>query len=390
MADVAERRWFGLRRGRAEERALPRESGRSMLVGAPFVAGPVTARDALRLVDVYACINVIASAASTVPLVPYRRTPEGRERLVGGRLVELLRRPAPATTQSALVGQCIACLCARGNAYIACWRDADGQVVQLGVLDPDRIQVRLDAGEPFYTLTLLDGRQVELDGNDVIHVKTAMQTPDGLLGLSPLAQCAAALGLNKALADEAGSTAVNAATPKGVLTVAAGPGSDDVVENLRAGFSARHQGPENRSRIAVLTSDVSFSAVSISPHDSLLVERQRLSTQEIARLFNVPPFLVNAPLNSSLTYATSETEAMAFAKFCLSPLTTATEQAISASPLCSATTYVEFLYEALLRPDTLTRFQAYQIALGNPQSGAPGFMTRAEIRARENLPAEEA
>src|SRR5687767_5603663 len=70
-------------------------------LGAPTVAGPVSEADALRLADVWACVKVIVETASMIPLVPYRRAGDGRERLVGGRLVELLRKPAPGMIQSA-------------------------------------------------------------------------------------------------------------------------------------------------------------------------------------------------------------------------------------------------------------------------------------------------
>jgi HK97 family phage portal protein len=379
-------------RRRTEDRALTRESLPESMMGAPTVAGRVGVHEALRLVDVFACVNLIASVASTLPLIAYRRAGEGRERLVGGRLVELLRKPAPATTQSSLTGQLVASLAARGNAYLGLYRDEEGQIALLGVIDPDRIVVTVVGGSPTYLLTRLDGSQVRLDENDIVHIKTAMTGRDGVLGLSPLGQCREALGLNQALAEEASATAVNASTPKGVLTVTAGPGADDVAENLRSGFSARHQGPTNRGRVAVVTSEVSFSAVSISPHDSELVERQRLSTQEIARIYLPPcPQMVNAPSNDSLTYATTEAQAAAFAKFVLATYLTPIEQAITASPLCvGPSTYVEFLMDALLRPDAKTRAEVYAAALGNTSTGQPGWMTRQEVRQREGLPEEAA
>jgi HK97 family phage portal protein len=382
------------RRNSEEDRALTTDTSPNEVLGAPdvllagsTVAAPVGVRGALRLVDVWACVNVIASVASTLPLIAYRRSGAGRERLVGGRLIELLRSPAPAVTQANLIGQTVASLAARGNAYLGLYSNAEGGVEQLGVIDPERVQVQIVAGAPRYLLTHLDGTRTVHDETEIVHIRMPM-TFDGVVGMSPIAQCGEALGLNKALAEEASATAVNASTPKGVLTVAQRPGADDVAENLRAQWNDRHQSARNRGRVAVLTSDVSFTGVSISPHDSLLVERQRLSTVEIARIFNVPPSMLNAPSNDSLTYATTETQAAAFAKFCLQPYLTAVEQAVTNSPLCGALVYVEFLLDALLRPDALVRSQVYTAALGNPQTGSPGWMTRAEIRERESLPPE--
>jgi HK97 family phage portal protein len=249
--------------------------------------------------------------------------------------------------------------------------------------------VKIVVGAPEYTLTHLNGQQTRHGPDEIIHARLPL-TADGITGLSPLRQCAEAIGLNRALAEEASATAVNASVPLGVLTVQAGPGVDDALENLRAGFEARHQGPKQRGRIGVVSGDIKYQAVSLSAHDSELVERQKLSTMEIARLF-LPscPWAVNAPSNDSLTYSNSETQAMALIKYVISIYTTSLEQAITNSPLCAGPfVFVEFLYDSILRADSLVRSQVYTAALGNPQTGAPGWMTRAEVRQRENLPDE--
>jgi HK97 family phage portal protein len=383
MAGTLERRGWLRRRG-VEDRALAQETVRQTLFGAPLVSGPTGERSALHLVDVLACVRVIAEAASTLPLIGYRRTGEGRERLVGGRLVELLRSPAPGVTQSNLVGHLVASLAARGNAYLGLY-SSGGQVEQLGVIDTDRVQVEIVGGAPRYTLTHLDGRLTEHTTDDIVHVRMPM-TLNGVVGLSPIAQAREALALNQALTVQATALVANESTPLGVLSVPVGPAQDDLIENLRAGFEARHRGPRNAGRVAVMSGEVTFSAISISPHDAEFVEQRRLSTQEIARLFSVPPWMVNAPSNDSMTYANTETQAQAFVKFCLAPYLAAIEQAITNSSLCGPMSYVEFLVDALLRPDSLTRGQVYALAL----DPAKGWMTRAEVRARENLPPEEA
>jgi HK97 family phage portal protein len=372
--------------GCVESRALQRETGPAPIFGTPVVVGPVGDREALGLVDVWACVSIIASVASTLPLIAYRRAVDGRERLAGGRLVELLRSPAPGTTLANLIGQLCASLALRGNAYLGLYADDTGNVGQLGVIDPARLQVQIVAGAPVYVLTHLDGRQTRHDSSDLVHIKMPLSL-DGVVGLSPVAQCREALGLARALTQEATALIQNATAPRGVLSVAAGPASDDVLQNLESSFTSRHQGPEKAGRVAVLSSDVSFTALSLSPHDAEFVEQRKLSTQEIARLFAVPPWMLNAPSNDSLTYSNTEMQAAAFVKFCLAPYLAAIEQAITASPLCSAaTTYVEFLVDALLRPDALTRAQVYALAL-DPDKG---WMRRDEVRQRENLPPEQA
>jgi HK97 family phage portal protein len=260
-------------------------------------------------------------------------------------------------------------------------------VEQLGVIPPDRVQVQLVGGKPLYVLSHLDGRQTTHDENDVVHIRTALTSSDGVTGLSPVAQCREALGLARALGEQASALVANDATPLGVLTVPAGPGDEDLLENLRGAMEKRHGGPRNRGRVAVLSGDVAFSAISLSPVDAEFIAQRRLSTAEIARLFNVPPWLINAESASSLTYSNSESQLMAFQKVALAPLLCAVEQAITNSRLCvGPDKYVEFLADGFLRADSVARAQVYTAAL----DPVTGWMTRPEARARENLPAEAA
>lgn len=377
--------WF---RKRGEERALTRQNVPAVMLGSPSLAGvPVNERTAMQLVDVLACVRVIAETASTLPLLGYRRLPNGRERLQGGRLVELLAKPAPAVTQGALVGQLVQHLATRGNAFVGKFRNGDGAIEQLGALPPEGVQIEIKGGLPLYTLTHLNGRETTHGPDDVLHVRMPL-TLDGVLGLSPIAQAREALGLARALSEQASATIGNGSTPLGVLTVPAGPAQDDLIENLRKGWEDRHRGSKNAGRVAVVAGDISFAAVSLSPEEAQFVEQRRLSTAEICRLFRVPPWLVGAESGDSLTYSTVEGQSRAFLTYTLAPFLSAIEQAVSGDPdLClGPNVYVEFLRDAILQADTLARAQTYAIAL----DGETGWMTRAEVRERENLPPEAA
>lgn len=376
---------------RTEARTLTRENSQPvapLMLSGPTVAGtPISERTALALVDVLACVRAIAEAAACLPLHAYRRLPEGRERLVGGRLVSLLHRPAPGVTQSAFVGAAVQSLACRGNVFIGLYSDESGQVAQLGVIPPDRVQVEIRGGEPRYTLTHDSGKQTQHTTEDVLHVRLPVVAEDGILGLNPIQAAREALGLNRALSEESSALVANNSAPLGVLSVASSPVEDDVLENLRAGMEARHRGALNRGRVAVLSSAVTFSPISISPHDMELVEQRRLSTAEILRLFRVPGFIAGAQTTDSLTYSTVEGQQRAFQTMCLNPYLVALEQGVSGHErLCSERVYVEFERAASLEADTATQADVFAQALHPEQ----GWMTRSEVRARLNLPPERA
>lgn len=385
VSAVVERRtWFGLGKPRIEERALTRANVPAVMLQSTVAGVTVTPATALQLVDVLACVRLLAETASTLPLIAYRRRGEARER-ADGPLASLLSRPSPGNTQANLVAQLVGSLALRGNAFLGKYRNGEGEIEQLGMLPPDRIEVELRGGLPFYTLTSDKGRRTVHGPTDILHFKGL--SVDGLVGLSPIGQAREALGLSRALAEQASAMVANDATPLGVLAVPVGPGTEDLIEQLRAGWEARHRGARNAGRVAVLAGDIKFSPVSLSPVDADFVAQRKLSTQEICRLFRVPPHLVAAEGGSSMTYSNLEQEGAFFLTYSLAPWLTVVEQGISADPdLCGGGVWVEFLVDGLLRADSSTRATVYTAAL----DPITGWLRRDEVRRLENLPPEAA
>ena len=76
-----------------------------------------------------------------------------------------------------------------GNAYVGKFR-SEGEIVQLGLLDPTQVRVELSGQRITYTLSRTEG--VTTHGpEDVLHVKA--MSADGLAGMSPVTLPACAL-----------------------------------------------------------------------------------------------------------------------------------------------------------------------------------------------------
>jgi phage portal protein BeeE len=90
-------------------------------------------------------VRVLADAASSLPLHVFRRAGESRERVTSGKLVDLLERPGPGTTQADLISSLMCHLAVHGNGFLAKYR-SDGDVTQLGLLDPERVRAELEGG----------------------------------------------------------------------------------------------------------------------------------------------------------------------------------------------------------------------------------------------------
>jgi HK97 family phage portal protein len=375
-------------RRRPEQRTIP-DGGPVWPTGgwAPFSAA--SAADALQVADVFACVRCLSDAAASIPLIPYRQTSSGRQRLNSGRLYDLLQRPAPATTQANLTGQMVAHLNLYGNAFLGKFRGGEGRLEELALLHPDRVEVKLVAGSPVYTVSdPVTGRQSKHGTDDIVHIK-ALST-DGLLGLSPIKECKIALASAKGLGEFTEAFFRHGGRPSGIIKVPPGSHtgrSRDALRDLADQATARHGGAWNAHRIAVVSGDVEWQAISGPLDDLQFVEQRHLSTAEIARIFRVPVWMVGGTTGDSLTYSNTEQQQLAFVTHSLRPWLVVIEQAISADPdLCAANTYAEFLLDSLLRADSATRAAVYEKAL-NPVTG---WMRRDEVRRLENLEPETA
>ena len=366
-----------------EDRALPaldvQPAYPSLLTSAPL---NVTTTNALRVSDAYAAIRVLADSISSLPLHVYRRTPQGRLPAAdNARAGQLLKRPSPGSTGVDLVSQILVHLNVYGEAFVGKYR-SDGEIVQLALISPESIQVELHGQRIVYTLDTLKGR-TEHGPDDILHVKG--MSLDGLRGLSPVTQCRVALGLSSSLQQSAKVFTEQGSRPSGVLTSPSGNG--DALKQVRDTWNARHAGVENQHRVAVVSGDVKFEPVAFSADDSQFLQQRELSAREVARIFRVPAWAIDAPTGDSLTYANVAEQNRALVTHSLRPWIVRIETAITNDPdLCPGGTYVQFELDGLLRADAKTRAETYTQALA-PETG---WMRREEVRELEDLPPEGA
>jgi HK97 family phage portal protein len=328
-------------------------------------------------------VRVLADAASSLPLHVYRRAGEGRERVSSGKLVDLLERPGPATSQADLISSLMAHLAVYGNGYLAKYRQA-GEVVQLGLLHPERIRPELEGGRLRFRYTPGSGPQRMLSEADVVHVKGL--SIDGLTGLSAVSQAARVLGLSDELVKHAlayfdSKAAGGTARPAGVLRLGEGASfgdQDRTKEKIRA--ESRPHG------ILVIQGDAEYMEVASKLDDAQFVEQRRLAAQEIARVFRIPPHMLGAPSADSMTYSNVEQESIEFVRYSLTPWLRRIELAISNDrDLAFQQQFVKFELDGLLRADAKTRAEIYSLAL-DPISG---WMSRDEVRKLEDLEPEQ-
>ena len=336
--------------------------------------GTVTPATAEGISAVYACVSAIAETIGSLPLAVYRKTDTGREKAPDHALYRVLH-DMPNDRQSALEfrEQMTAHMLLRGNAYARIVRGGDGQVRQLIPLHPDRVRVlELENGRIGFEVTT--GDKVErLTQDEVFHLRH--RSDDGVVGVSPIARAKGVLELAAAEHQHGVDTFTNGSKLLGVLKA---PGRLNATQ--RQSIATAWQSFK-AGGTPVLDDGLDYAPVSMTLEDAEWIEARKFSVIEVARLFRVPPVIIQSM--ESANYSNSVELARQFVTLCLRRHLVAWEQAIHRQLLTEAgrrTYFVEHGVEGLLRGDSTTRASFYQSAIQN------GWMEVNEVRRLENLP----
>jgi HK97 family phage portal protein len=376
------RSWFG-----GERRALDyADPALQRLYGAGHGTSsgePVSLDRAAGLTAVWACVVLIAGSIASMPLVLYRRTDDGRERATDQPLYDVLHdRPNPVQSVVAFWEAMVTALLLRGNAYATLTRDDDARVRALWYVNPDRVHADVTRTGRLRYRVAVGGQTQMVEASGMLHIPGPM-SDDGYTGRSIITTFRDTLGLGLAMERYGGEFFANAATPKGVLTT---PNrlNDGSLARLGAALAESQTTRGRRHRTLILEEDLKFQPIGISHEDSQFVDSRRFTTEEVARIFGVPPHMIGADIKGSMTYSNSELESLRLLKHTLGPWLARIGAAVNHAclgPVERRTLYAEHLPDSLLATDTMGRYQAYEIALRNR------ILTLDEVRRKENLPA---
>jgi HK97 family phage portal protein len=264
-----------------------------------------------------------------------------------------------------------------GNGYAFVERSAAGRPLSLTPLAPDRMKVVRSDGGLTYHYSTDKGTHVYAQ-QSILHLKGF--STDGVVGLSPIGYAAHTLGLTVAADRYASKAFSSGGRPAGVLTVDKFL-TPDQRDQLRTIYT--HIAAEESTGTWVLEGGTQYQAIGISPDDMQLLASRAFQLAEIARIFRVPSFLINDTERSTSWGTGIESLQLGWLQFGLRPYLTRWESTIADSLLDRAGRkryFVEHNIEGLLRADSASRAAFYSAAAQN------GWMSRAEIRAKENLP----
>lgn len=257
-----------------------------------------------------------------------------------------------------------------GNAYAIVERDGAGQVTALHPVPAGNVSIERIDGAPGAALLaparlryrvsgLAGGTRVYLDG-EMLHVRGPSR--DGLIGLSPLAIAAGSIGLAMVQAETASAVYSNAMQASGVVSIDSTL-DEAAFKRLTSWLTRHYSGAGKAGKPLVLDRGAKFTPMTFSPQDSEFLSSRKLSAEDVARVFDVPPTAVG--IVDRATYSNTEQESLALVRNCLLPLAARFESAFSRCLLSDAGSRAYFFrhdFAELQRGDMAARFESYRVA----------------------------
>lgn len=344
-------------------------------------AGPtVTPAVAMQSAAVYACVRVLSETVASLPLILYRRLPNGgKERATNHPLYTLLHDLSNDDMTSLEVRELMmGNLCLWGNAYAQIMEDQAGRIAALYPLRADQMSIYLATdGELSYIYRAANGTEIVLPEYRVWHVRG--MSSNGIIGQSPIQTARQAIGLAMATEQFGARFFSNGARP-GMILQHPGHLTDEAYKRLIESWEQRHAGAENSHKTALLEEGMTAKEVGIPPEDAQFLQTREFQLEEIARIYRIPLHMIGDLKHS--TFSNIEHMGIEFVTHTLRPWLVRIEQSITRCLLTPAERkeyFAEFLVDGLLRGDIMSRYQAYATGRQN------GWLSANDVRSMENM-----
>lgn len=339
-----------------------------------FSGTVVDSNTAFQVNAIYGAISLISDTIATLPVsayvrrdgarIPFRPTPDW------------VLKPDVDTTREAFYGAVIVSLLLDGNAFVRVYSNTRGEVVNLTVLNPHKVEIQRNGlGRVMYKI---EGEENLLSSDEVIFIPDVVR-PGHIRGVSRVEALKENFGLAIALQNYAAKFFGSGTQTSGVIEY---PGNltAEQAKQLQEGFDARHRGWGKAHRTAIISGGAKYVPTSVENDKAQFLDSRRMAVEDVARAFNIPSNLLNIP--GSNTYASVEQNNLAFVTHTLRPIVQKIESAFS--PLMARTqggenAFIKFSLDGLLRADINSRMSAYSTGLNS------GFLTINDVRRLEDL-----
>lgn len=369
-------RALGVPRPRNADITTSQELAERMKIGRQTWSGiDINPSNALSVSAVFACVRLIAEDIGKLPFPVYRRTADGRERAPESPFWRLLHdRPNGWQSSQEFREMLTAHALLRGNGF-ALKNTVRGQVRELIPLRPDRVRIeQTEDFELLYHVRLnASGPEETMTRREILHLRGI--SLDGVSGVGIVTLARQGIALSMAAERHGATFFGNGQHPSGVFKHPSEL-SDPAFDRLKA--SLDEQRGEGAGGTLILEDGMDWTQVGLSNEDSQFLESREFQVEEVARWFRAPPHKI-AHLKRA-TFNNIEHLAIEYVTDTLMSWGKRWENAVNHTVIVTNEVYAELLFDALLRGDTKSRYEANRIAVGRP------WKTPNEVRREDNMP----
>jgi HK97 family phage portal protein len=340
----------------------------------------VTESSSMRVAAVFACVNCISWDLASLPVITYERLDRGKKRAPNHPVYHLLHdEPNSEQTAFQFISSRQTNALLSGNGYAEIEFQA-GKPAALWPIPSWRCQpmrTNNEARELFYRITLPDNTQKDLAPYRILHLPGLSM--DGIIGMSVIRQGRESIGLALAQ-EEFGARFYGNGTNIGMVATHPSTLSAQASANLKTSIANQSEGLGKSHRIMLLEDGLKVEKMTIQPDDAQYIEGRQFQIEDIARMFRVPPHKIGHLLRA--TFSNIEQQNTEYYISTLRPWIINWEQEIKRklfTPWDGDRYFSAFLFDSLLRGDTLARYSAYNLGRN------AGFLSANEIREMENL-----
>lgn len=328
---------------------------------------------------VYAAISRLSTSVARLPLKLYEETDQDLKEVKTDLTRLLTTRPCRQMTAFIFWRTIEAQRNMYGNAYAFIKRNKWGDIEELQIMDPQRVEpiISREDGDLYYQIHVDDFGTTWVHNLDVLHFP-ALFTKD-YKGVPPLRALFDQLGHNKAMQEYSRQQIEKSIKVSGIVKLAAHLKPESILEYQKQ-FSKMYT--ENWKSILVLEKGMEFEQFKFNPQDLKLLENNRVTVQQVAMAFNLPPSFLGDMERA--TYSNYEQQALDYVQNTMVPIAQMYEQELNYKLLSDRQRargkYFKFNVNSILRGDSATRANFYEVMIRN------GLMTINEARKLEELP----
>lgn len=330
---------------------------------------------------VFACVDLISSDVAKLRTKYVKLVDGVWIESTAPRFTGVLKKPNPYQTRFQFFKTWIGSKLTHGNAFILLTRNSMGVVIQMDVLNPKYvIPLVAPDGSVFYQITMSPLQVSPLEAwvvpaRDMIHDR-GMTSWHPLIGMTPIAACAASATLSNAIATNSASFFSNAARPSVFMSAPAAISQDTAArlkESVEGGYSGANTG-----RVMVGGDGLTLTHMTMSGADAQTIEQLQWTAQDVARCFHVPGHKIGLDSGSRTANSSAIYESMYYSD-CLQAYLEAIELLLDSGFNLPDDSAIQFDTTGLMRMDESAMHASLATAVG------AGYMKINEARARTGL-----